>query len=677
VKNASLVAVLALFSAISALAQQGKADGQLVMQLDEVTFTRTSVANGHRSLRAPAIAGATEVHWLVASEDIGPNAKAFGADRILIADFSNSFMFPGLRGSKAERRNAIALARRQFVGRGVEKLEENRDDFKLSQVSQASIVPNDPMLGQQQNLDANGVKRFWADSGLSRLSTTTDVKVVVMDSGIEQQVLDLAKNVDMKDSRSFIPAQYGSALSDPGSGLYSFGHGTPVAGVIGAVGNNGTGIAGIDWNANLVSYRVFYPVSAGLTTSYEFVLKAFIALMDLQADHIVVNCSFSEPTIAGDNTIDLWGQAIDALGDRVLVVAAAGNDGDTRLTYPAAFSLTKNNVISVAALDQAGGLASYSNHGWADIGASGDVYSTANDGSFQSFGGTSLATPNVAGVANLLWKLYPNIGSATMKKALLAGQFNPALVGGLLSTTNQLNLQNSITALQQLVTGTPAPAGVKITAMSSLWSDAEALTWGGIVTIWGNNLSDGAFSAHAGKPLPTQLGNTAVLVGQADNPQGWHQVPLLFVGQGQINIVLPMNNFVLSPGQNVISVVRYDNQGNIQSGAGALVTPVSVNPGFLTRQDGKIYTFVSGGQTVVYAAGLGVTSPALTDGVAGTGTEQVVATVQVLLDGVVVSSQAVASSAGAGVYEVRIPTPPTGAKTLTIKVGEWRKDFVL
>ena len=684
----SLVAVLALLcSVVSALAQEGRGNGQLIFKLNEKIFSQTSVSNGHRKVIAPAIVGAVETHWLVAGDDLGPNAAAAGFDRVVVADFTGSFMLPGLRGSKAERKNTLAIARR-FFRDSMDVVEENfSDGFELLQSPPVAnvVYPNDPFFSSQWALGPAGIgiaSTWTPPSGLASIATS-DVLSVVIDSGIAP-IADLP-NPNPTLSRTF----FGTGLwnQDPGTtGLLTVsphGHGTMVASVACAIGNNNIGIAGVDWNCNLISYRVFAPVtiSTGVTvlsTSYEAVLGSFVASLDLPSNHIMINCSFAYSTtdVGDENMLSLWKDAIVALGDRGLVVAAAGNSGDTVPRYPAAFSLP--NVIGVAATELNGTqtvLASFSTYGWPNIAAPGvNVIADSPDGP-QTVSGTSFSSPLVFGFGGLLWKNYLALKSSELEQIILTGaSFNPSLIGQIVGAC-QLSYQGSMTALQNLANGTTpniAPQ-VSLSALVPAWTTEPGLAWGGIATAYGDNFTDGTEFISA-TPV-TRLGNISILIGTIP-------MMLTYVGPHQINFQWPEDTWQFMQGgngNNVPVVMQYDNAGNVLSwSAMSSVQPVAYNPGFLTGPDGKLFLdTLDNGETVLYAAGLGFTDPWVKAGTVGTGTERVEAKVQIALDDQQVSSSATASSRWAGVYEVRIPTPLADATTLTIEVGDWQKKFSL
>jgi serine protease len=180
------------------------------------------------------------------------------------------------------------------------------------------------------------------------------------------------------------------------------GHGTHISGIIGAVGNNGVGVAGVAWNAQLMALKTFD--ARGIGDS-----RWSVAAVDYAANlgAKVVNASWviggSSPSLAA---------AIDrARLKNVVVVAAAGNSGaniDVTAAYPA--NSPAANVITVGAVDAAGNLAKYSNYGAknVDLTAPGSNILSTNPG--KSYGyrtGTSMATPFVSGALALVWGLRP------------------------------------------------------------------------------------------------------------------------------------------------------------------------------------------------------------------------------------------------------------------------------
>ncbi len=241
------------------------------------------------------------------------------------------------------------------------------------------------------------------------------------------------------------------------------GHGTHVAGTIGAIGNNGTGVVGVNWQTSLMSLRILDNNNQGdsgaairainyarqmresLTTSRDNRVTA-------GANVRVLNNSWGQP--AGKE--DSLESAIADSGDAgILFVAAAGNgnilgngvDNDRTSFYPASYEST--NVLAVAASDASDNLAAFSNYGKTSV----DLYapgvgirSTLPGGGYGNANGTSMATPHVAGTAALIWASLPQATVAEVKQAILS-TVTPITGGAsLVSTAGRLNALAAINA---------------------------------------------------------------------------------------------------------------------------------------------------------------------------------------------------------------------------------------
>ena len=273
-----------------------------------------------------------------------------------------------------------------------------------------------------------------------------DVIVVVMDSGLHVTHQDLKNQLWINedevpnngrddDGDGFVdninginPASNDGDLADP------VGHGTHVAGTIGASANDGGGHVGIAWNVRLMG------VKGG---DYGISRSAQLAGIDfaIAEGATVVNCSFG-----GLNYSQTMFEAFAAGGDAGIIFScASGNDGldiDSVTFFPAGYDL--ECVISVAASDRRDELAYFSNYGFmgVDLAAPGvDIYSTTSsaDDAYELQDGTSMAAPHVSGVLALMRSLQPSWGNLEIREQLLASVDALDSLEGLVKTSGRLN----------------------------------------------------------------------------------------------------------------------------------------------------------------------------------------------------------------------------------------------
>ncbi len=270
---------------------------------------------------------------------------------------------------------------------------------------------------------------------LSAWSIRTDcsgVIVAVVDGGVDYSHQDLASN--MWDGSHCVD-ENGYPLGGCNHG-YDFvdgdrdpmdltGHGTHVAGIIGAVGNNNTGLTGVCQQVQIMAVRVLG--KDGFGTAYDIARGISFAI---QNGAKVINLSLGGK--GGFNGDFLYLSILHARDAGALVVAAAGNesrDNDIDGEYPADYDL--ENIISVASVQSDGALSSFSNYGTdcVHIAAPGsNIYSTwmwpnntPIDSASRSLSGTSMATPMVAGLGALVKAEAPSCGYADIRSAILAG----------------------------------------------------------------------------------------------------------------------------------------------------------------------------------------------------------------------------------------------------------------
>lgn len=324
-------------------------------------------------------------------------------------------------------------------------------------------MPNDPSLHLNWGIknfgqiDSDGVKGVVGmDADLERVweqVSDTSIIVAVIDTGIDYTHPDLRNNIYINekelygtpgvddDGNGYVDDIYGMNFSNASSptpnGLDDQSHGTHCAGVIGAEGNNGIGIAGVNWNVKMLPVKFLSADGSGS-------LAGAIAAIDYAVNRGAKVLSNS------------WGGNIEsqALYEAVLrthekgtlFVAASGNDGknnDQTRTFPATYDIP--NVVSVGAINNRGALAGFSNYGKRSVhlAAPGEnIYSTVLNNRYASYSGTSMAAPFVSGVAALTWGVAPQLTNLELKERLIktvrksSNLKNRFVSGGMVSAYN-------------------------------------------------------------------------------------------------------------------------------------------------------------------------------------------------------------------------------------------------
>ena len=286
---------------------------------------------------------------------------------------------------------------------GIRKIEE-RDDVISAEPNylnnSIASVPNDPDLDFQWSVEKINLIDAWnVEKG------GNDVLIGVVDTGIDNSHPDLVNRVNTNLSCDFTPETVDPFLD-------KVSHGTHVAGIIGAEGNNYTGISGVCWTSNLVSLKISNTASGFLATN------VISAITYATAKNIpILNLSLSL-----SDSINLR-EAIENYPG--LIICAAGNQNvniDTNRVFPASY--TYDNVLTVGASTSSDVRAYFSNYGKSnvDIFAPGyEIYSTVpvNNGSYTYMSGTSMATPFVTGVAALLLSHDNTLTAKNLKESIL------------------------------------------------------------------------------------------------------------------------------------------------------------------------------------------------------------------------------------------------------------------
>jgi len=221
----------------------------------------------------------------------------------------------------------------------------------------------------------------------------TTVRIAVVDTGVDNSHEDLPAVVAQRDF-----------VNNDSNAEDDNGHGTHVAGTIGALTNNGTGVAAANWAVALLSVKVLNREGSG---SYAAVANGITWAADNGARVINLSLGGTVPSTTLRNAVNYaWNKG-------AVLACAAGNSGTSQRHYPAAYE----RCIAVAATDEQDAKASFSTYGsWVDVAAPGvhilstmpnsAVYLTSQYGylqTYDSLNGTSMATPHVAGLAGLVW----------------------------------------------------------------------------------------------------------------------------------------------------------------------------------------------------------------------------------------------------------------------------------
>lgn len=324
-------------------------------------------------------------------------------------------------------------------------------------LKRAAMTPDDPLFSQQWGMSAVDAPGAWDIA-----TGSSDVTVAVLDTGVDSTHPDLAVNVVQGENLVPKPNPTTDTTDDNG-------HGTHVSGIIGAVGNNGVGVAGMIWSVHIMPVKFLDANGSGFTSDE-------IDAIDFAIAHgaKIINASFAGAGF-DHSEYDAIAQA-NAAG--VLLIAAAGNgsgsfcdilpgtDIDSSPCYPASFSNPNDpnllnsglpalsNIISVASVDQSDDLASSSNFGLnsVQVAAPGiNILSTVplglsspfcNGSSYSGYefcSGTSMAAPHVSGLAGLIYSQNPNLSYAEVRSIILSSVDQLPSLSGRIKTGGRIN----------------------------------------------------------------------------------------------------------------------------------------------------------------------------------------------------------------------------------------------
>ncbi len=311
-----------------------------------------------------------------------------------------------------------------------DKIDYIEQDF---QVKTSSVYINDPgFTVDYQNIDKQwGLVKAGFVEAWSQTVGSGSTTVAIIDTGVDTTHEDL-QNVQLVDGYNFL-------TNTPITGRFNSddnGHGTLVAGVLGAGANNGIGIAGTNWQISIMPLKVLDKTGKGDASA---VSQAIIWAVDHGAK--IINLSFGG--IGFDHDVTLSNAISYAFAKNTLIVAAGGNDVaksggnlDQNPVFPICDDNGLNMVIGVGATDQNDLKADFSNYGkgCVDVMAPGKrILSTINfdpvtnksaPNSYAYASGTSLAVPFVAGEAALIWALKPNLTAIQVRDRIIRSAEN-------------------------------------------------------------------------------------------------------------------------------------------------------------------------------------------------------------------------------------------------------------
>jgi len=403
-----------------------------------------------------------------------------------------------------------------------------------------NATPNDSRYPEMWGLNNTGQTGGTVDADIDApeawdIATGNSTMVVAdIDTGLDLGHIDFAGNIYTNpgeipgngiddDANGYIDDVNGWDFArddnNPNEEAICGGHGTHTAGTIGARGNNGIGVTGVNWNVKIMPLKIFKVYFVILCSASS---ADIISAIDYAA---MMGVRVSNNSYGGGPYSQAEYDAIRA--SKSIFVAAAGNENintDITPNYPSAYNLS--NIIAVAATDHNDNRAWFSNYGTTtvDLAAPGvSILSTTPNDTYSLFDGTSMATPHVTGAVALLMGYDPNLTNNEVRWRILKGVDHKGLP---VATGGRLNIYNSLTLPPPQVTVDVTPNGpttipgggtisyhivfhnnsqynatVNVSVVAVLPNGSEIVLNRGTVTILGN----GSFSRDFSRSLPFNI----------------------------------------------------------------------------------------------------------------------------------------------------------------------------
>ncbi|MCX5810905.1 MAG: S8 family peptidase, partial [Proteobacteria bacterium] len=440
------------------------------------------------------------------------------------------------------------------------------------------VIPDDPSWSQQWGMEKISMPYAWEINKGSK-----NVIVAVIDTGVDYNHPDLTGNIwnntadssingidddgntridDIRGWNFYCPDNTDNiSCEGDNNPMDTYGHGTNVAGVIGATGNNGTGVTGVNWNVTIMPLK-FMDGTGGVAAE----VKAIDYAITMGAK--VINASYGDDTFS----IAEYEAIKHAAEHGILVVAAAGNssinnDSSESRNYPASYSIKNtigtnvfpplSNIISVAATikddpldpNKDDALASSSNYGATSVhlGAPGSsIYSTYKNGGYQSTSGTSMATPFVTGTAALLWAQRPAATYTQIKEAILQSVDTvPALADKVL-TGGRLNAFKALQKINEFFVEIPLQTGWNFIStpiepidpsMNAVLKDISP----NVRIIWGYNNEQKQWLSYRGQGSGVRVQNTLTSIEAGKGYWAYMDNPATLTISGQPTTLSPQS----------------------------------------------------------------------------------------------------------------------------------------
>jgi len=605
---ASLFAVVASLPYVNAGAWQQEAEEVRPTKAHPTVKGQANIVEGAEFVPGDVLVRFRTETAAKSAESVVLPLRAQDGVEATLESFGGSEMVRGLRLAKVD------------PARTLEAVAElaSRDDVLYAEpnyIWRTKATPNDP---RYVSGEMYGMNRISAPAAWDTTTGNKSVVVAVLDGGVDINHVDLQPNIwtnpgevagngQDDDHNGVIDDIHGWDFHHNDSSVFDNengdDHATHVAGTIGAKGNNGTGVTGVNWDASIISIKVLGPTGgnvANIINGYNYARRLREAGINLRA----LNNSYGGP---GKSLAAL--DAINQLNNAgILFVVAAGNGGEDSIgddnftfpDYPSNYDAP--NVIAVASTNTFDSLSGFSNFGArrVSIGAPGQsILSTvpnfANPNGYSFFSGTSMSAPHVTGAAALVCSANPacanssavNSGFTTAQlRGLLAftGDRIPALEGTT-TTGRRLNVANAVASALENDSTAPAPPGnFRVTAQNAR---NVTLAW----TAPGDDGSSGAAVADYDFFFVNQTTQSRILLPTT-------LIPAAGGTQQLVTVIVPLRTL-----GGTIEMRAYDNAGNMSTASTGVTIPVSVGSDPYTIALSPAQPLTTGSSTNLLPAG--------------------------------------------------------------------------